>query len=280
MDNIRVRTESLDTTVNAVHELLESQASRNPKDNIGGHHDSCSSVRKRQPSSNSVQVDDGDVGSTPQQCTIEVSKVVAHNNFVERLGNELVKANTFYATKLLELKFEFLQLLFVQLELGLVRSKEENFNVNLLFIGIECLFIRCCSAANEMRTLREQVERHALLRHDRFDPGSTMSIIAQKRSFAGINVRFNEDEDVEKDELGEYGNEPLLGTQQLRNPTQPRLSAIVFEGSATDDSRYSTGRPDPQRAVEDWLMGSQLHCQTDNYTTDDAFQVGSSLAWR
>lgn len=131
-----------------------------------------------------------------------------------------------------------------------------------------------------MRTLREQVERHALVRHDRFDPGSTMSIIAQQRSFAGINVRFNEDEDVVKDELGKYGKEPLLGTQQLRNPTQPRLSSIVFEGSATDDSRYSTGRPGPQRAIEAWLMGSQLHCQTDNDTTDDAFQVGSSLAWR
>lgn len=122
-DYIHVCTESLEATVNAVQEVLESQASRNPKDNKGGHHDSVSSVRKRQPSSNSVQVDDGDVGSTPPECTIVVSKVAAHINFVERLHRELVKANAFYATRLLELKFEFLQLLFVQLELGLVRSK-------------------------------------------------------------------------------------------------------------------------------------------------------------
>jgi hypothetical protein len=49
-----------------------------------------------------------------------VSKISLHKAFVEHARSELAKANTFYASKLLELKFEFLQLLFVQLELGLV----------------------------------------------------------------------------------------------------------------------------------------------------------------
>jgi len=88
-----------------------------------GHLQSASSMRKRR-SSNSVHVDDGDDvdGFALQQSTIVVSKIAPHKAFVEHARRELVKANAFYATKLLELKFEFLQLLFVQLELGLVRS--------------------------------------------------------------------------------------------------------------------------------------------------------------
>jgi len=124
-----------------------------------------------------------------------------------------------------------------------------------------------------------QVERHALVMHDRFDPGSTISIMAMQRSHAGIDVRLDEDdEDEEKDDPGDYSTEPLLGTQ--RNPLRPRFSAqkIVFEGSATEDSRDSTAYAGPRRAIEAWLMGSQLpHGSDYDASNDDAFQVGSTV---
>ena len=118
-------TESLDATVKAVHKLFETQARRNQKHDKDGHLQSASSMRKRR-SNNSLHVEDeiggedGDDGFALQKSTIVVSKIAPHKAFVEHARRELVKANTFYGSKLLELKFEFLQLLFVQLELGLV----------------------------------------------------------------------------------------------------------------------------------------------------------------
>jgi hypothetical protein len=118
--------------------------------------------------------------------------------------------------------------------------------------------------------------------HDRFDPGSTISIMALQRSHAGIDVRLeeSEDEDEEKAYPGDSSSEPLLGAQQLLNPTWPRFSApkIVFEGSPTEDSRYSAACAGPRRVVEAWLLGSQWPHGADYYASSDdaAFQVGSA----
>lgn len=124
-----------------MHELLENQVRRNLKDNKDGQHDSASSVRKRQ-SSNRVHVGDGhsdgdgDAGFAVQQSTIVISKIASHNAFVEHVRRELVKANAFYATKLLKLKFELLQLLFTQIELGLVRSVQGKSMTNCASLGV------------------------------------------------------------------------------------------------------------------------------------------------
>ena len=142
------------------------------------------------------------------------------------------------------------------------------------------LLLLCTYSIIDTRSPREQIERHALVMQDRFDPGSTISIMALQRSYAGISIHLNEDLDEEKDIPGEDGSEPLLGSQQSHNPIS-RLSTqkIVFEGNTTEDSRYSTACTGPQRVIEAWLMGAQLPQGADYDASVDAFQVGSSGAW-
>jgi hypothetical protein len=121
-----------------VHKLFETQARQNLQHNKDFHHRSASPLRKRR-SSNSMHADDGDDGDDRfelQQSTIVVSKISLHQAFVEHARSELAKANTFYASKLLELKFEFLQLLFVQLELGLVWTSLCTTCMCVLFVGV------------------------------------------------------------------------------------------------------------------------------------------------